>query len=68
MEEEEAMTSIFHTIVYPGEDMFNAICRAGWEAAHNGFSGYSIDCERCGQAVDSHEVPSDCIVWAGLTA
>jgi hypothetical protein len=57
------MANIFHTIVYPGEDRFQAICRAGSEAVRNGFDGYSIDCEKCGQPIDDHETPQDCIIW-----
>jgi hypothetical protein len=57
------MPGIFHTTVQPGEDPYDAIVRAGMEANRLGFSGYCIDCEKCGQPVDRHENPSDCDVW-----
>ena len=44
------MTSIFHTIVYPGEDMFNAICRAGQDATRKIGTGYmAVQTEMAGR-------------------
>jgi hypothetical protein len=57
------MPNLFHTVVYPGEDVNQAITRASLDATRNGFTGYCIDCEKCGQPVDRHEAASDCAVW-----
>lgn len=40
---------IFHTCVYPGETLSDAIVRAGLAANLGGFKGYSIDCDVCGE-------------------
>ena len=60
----ETTEGTFRTAVRSGEDMFGAIVRAGQEANRRGLSGYVIVCERCGQPVMDHELPTDCETWS----
>jgi hypothetical protein len=57
------MSKILHTTIKPGEDMFAAICRAGAEAGQGGFDGYSVDCSKCGTALDENHTPEECAIY-----
>lgn len=57
---------MFHTIVYPGETLDQAIVRAACDAQRNGFRGYVVDCETCGQPIQDHEIATDCETWLKL--
>ena len=45
---------ILHTTVQPRESLFDAIVRAGIDAARSKMDGYQIDCEICGESVEDH--------------
>lgn len=42
---------IYHTTPAAGEDIYEAITRAAYEACQRNCRGYSVDCSKCGESL-----------------